>query len=117
MRANTIGRDSVAPSTKKKASALDPQLADKLLELLGTDDVFRQLFKNNPQQALEKIGFFGIAHGGITRWLLLGIKKLASKAAILESRTELKAMLTVALGMTPVHSNIASKAGPLKRSI
>ena len=46
-------------TTKTGGSAhlpLDPRVADKLLDLLSTDNEFRRLFKKDPVAALAKVG-------------------------------------------------------------
>lgn len=78
MHANAIKLESTAPSSKKTSARIDPQVADRLLELLGTDDVFRQLFKNDPKQALQKVGFVESATEASPAMCLVGIEKLAS---------------------------------------
>lgn len=40
-----------------KSAPLDPKVADKLLDLLSTDNEFRRLFKQDPQAALAKVGY------------------------------------------------------------
>ncbi|MGH8025562.1 MAG: NHLP-related RiPP peptide [Pseudoxanthomonas sp.] len=115
MHANAIDFDSATPSAKKAAARIDPQVADRLLELLGTDDVFRQLFKNDPQQALQKVGFVESASEVSPAVCFMGIEKLASKTAILNSRAELKAMLTSGLGHQPIQLNVSSTPPRLRR--
>ena len=41
---------------KTTTPALDPKVADKLLDKLGTDNDFRRLFKKDPAAALVKVG-------------------------------------------------------------
>lgn len=89
-------------------------MADRLLELLGTDDVFRQLFKNDPKQALQKVGFIESASEVSPAVCFMGIEKLASKVDILDSRAELKTMLTSGLGQSPIQLNVPS-ASPRRR--
>lgn len=114
MHANAIKFDSTAPSSKKTSARIDPQVADRLLELLGTDDVFRQLFKNDPARALKKVGFVESATEASPAGCFMGIEKLAPKAAILASSAELKAMLTSGLGMTPIQLNVPSASHRLR---
>ena len=114
MHANAIKFDSTAPSSKKTSARIAPQVADRLLELLGTDDVFRQLFKNDPAQALKKVGFVESATEASPAGCFMGIEKLAPKAAILASSAELKAMLTSGLGMTPIQLNAPSASPRLR---
>ena len=108
MHANAIKFDSTAPSSKKTSARIDPQVADRLLELLGTDDVFRQLFKNNPRQALQKAGFVESASETSPAEYFMRIEKLAPKAVILESKIRLKEMLTSGLSAQPIHLNVPS---------
>ena len=39
-----------------KAAPLDPKVASKLLDKLGTDNEFRRLFKKDPKAALIQAG-------------------------------------------------------------
>ena len=115
MHANAIKFDSTAPSSKKTSARIDPQVADRLLELLGTDDVFRQLFKNDPRQALQKVGFVESTSEVSPAGCFMGIEKLAPKAEILGSRNELKAMLTSGLNMQPIQLNVPSSLPRARR--
>ena len=45
------------PAAKKRSAPLDPQVADRLLDLLSSDDAFRSLFMSSPREALAQIGF------------------------------------------------------------
>ena len=115
MHANAIKFDSTAPSSKKTSARIEPQVADRLLELLGTDDVFRQLFKNDPKQALQKVGFIESASEASPAVCFMGIEKLASKAEILGSRAALKIMLTSGLSQSPIQLNVPSASPRLRR--
>lgn len=115
MHANAIKFDSTAPSSKKTSARIEPQVADRLLELLGTDDVFRQLFKNDPRQALLRVGFVESASEISPVGCLTGIENLASKAAILGSSAELKAVLTSGLALSPIQLNVPSASPRLRR--
>ena len=42
---------------EKKTAPLGAQIAEKLLDLLSSDDDFREDFKRNPAAALESIGY------------------------------------------------------------
>jgi len=114
MHANAIKFDSTAPSSKKTSARIDPKVVDRLLELLGTDDVFRQLFKNDPKQALQKVGFIESASEASPADCL-GIQKLASKAEILGSRAELRSMLTSGLMKSPIQLNVPSTFPRLRK--
>ena len=65
---------------------LPPQVVDQLLDLLATDDSFRELFQRNPEAAFERLGY------PPTPGQLVCCKpgKLASKDAIEETRTEMR---------------------------
>ncbi|QNP41858.1 NHLP-related RiPP peptide [Lysobacter solisilvae (ex Woo and Kim 2020)] len=90
------------PVAKKRSAPLDPQLADRLLDLLSTDDAFRQLFQTSPQAALRSIGYQpqlqsddSLLSGlGLSRapepFSLCEIGHLASKQAIRDARIALK---------------------------
>jgi putative modified peptide len=94
-------------ATKKVAGrtpALDPKVADKLLDKLGTDNDFRRLFKKDPAAALVKVGHpkdAALATAGCCR-----IQSIAPKAQIVKAREELKTMLTAGLSMHPPALNI-----------
>lgn len=108
-------------ATKKnngaKSAPLDPKVADKLLDLLSTDNEFRRLFKKDPGAALAKVGYKPTA---AARTLTAGARKgppftppgpppvkppvgcmqvqrIAPKADIIKARSEIKAMLTTGL--------------------
>jgi putative modified peptide len=93
-------------ATKKAAGrtpALDPKVADKLLDKLSTDNEFRRLFKKDPAAALVKAGHpkdAAALTGKCCR-----VASIAPKAQIVKARNELKTMLTASLGMTPPQLN------------
>ena len=115
---------------KKPAAPLDPKVADRLLDLLSTDNEFRRLFKKDPQAALVKAGWkppkapaaapvgAKIRKGPpfpppgpppvVPPVMCLKVDRIAPKEQIIKSRTELKAMLTSALGYMPIQLNVSS---------
>jgi len=103
-------------ATKKTAGrtpALDPKVADKLLDKLSTDNDFRRLFKKDPAAALVKAGHpkdAALATAGCCQ-----IQSIAPKAQIVKSRSELKAMLTASLSMTPPRLNAAGTASGTRK--
>ena len=103
-------------ATKKsggRSPALDPKVADKLLDKLGTDNDFRRLFKKGPAAALVKVGYPKDASaltGGCCQ-----IDSIAPKAQILRSRDELKTMLTTGLSMGPIMLNMKSATSRSKK--
>ena len=84
---------------KTTTPGLDPKVADKLLDKLGTDNDFRRLFKKDPAAALVKVGHPKDAAALTGK--CCQVQSIAPKAQILKSRDELKTMLTASLGMMP----------------
>jgi putative modified peptide len=91
----------------KKTAPIDAETAEKLLELLGTDDDFRQKFQEDPSAALEAIGYSSegleSAASNLESASLLqpfsacSVLKLASKDQILAAKQELTATLVQGL--------------------
>jgi putative modified peptide len=89
---------------------LDPKIADRLLDLLGDSDKFRELFQSDTAAALELIGYlepigadsFVVAASGPTASIAdcLCVNQLASKEAIRAAHNELKSMLLGGLNHT-----------------
>jgi putative modified peptide len=102
-------------ATKKPAARsapLDPKVADKLLDLLSTDNAFRRLFKKDPQAALAQVGHpeakaavaglkRGVAAPALTSASCCTVQSIAPKATIIRARAELRTMLTSGLMYTP----------------
>jgi putative modified peptide len=102
-----------------KSAPLDPKVADKLLDLLSTDNEFRRLFKKDPQAALAKAGHpeAKAAVAALRKvppftppgppprippvWSCCKVDRIAPKADIIKARAELKLMLTSSLAQTP----------------
>jgi putative modified peptide len=86
-------------STRKKRSApLDPQVADRLLDLLSTDDAFRKLFTRDPREALAQVGFVNATD--LPSPADCSVWPLASKAQIAAAHDEIKQMFTSGLNYT-----------------
>lgn len=91
----------------KKTAPLDPHIADRLLDLLSTDDEFRELFQKNPMQALGRAGYVPAAAmanqfdqseaAGPSLSSCLQVEALASKEVIAEAREQIRAMLVAGL--------------------
>lgn len=89
-------RSSVSVASRLVLTApFDPAVADRLLDLLSSDDAYRALFEREPRVALAQIGHV-LADGEDCTF---GIQ-LASKAVIAGAREEVKAMLLVGLNQT-----------------
>jgi putative modified peptide len=72
-----------------------------LLDKLGSDDAFRDLFTKNPAAALKQVG----APEPEACAACMTVTNLASKDAIKASRQALTSQLTATLGQTPVTLN------------
>lgn len=98
------------PNQGATPAPLAPEVADRLLDLLASDDEFRDLFARDPAAALVKAGYDASAAEDLK--LLhsrLQVGGLASKDAIASARDEIRSSLTSGLGMQPILLNIQSK--------
>lgn len=86
---------------------LDPAVADKLLELLSTDDEFRKLFKQDAEKALSQAGY--VLPAGAASLRCTQVEHLASKQEVAESREALKSHLTAAGPLTVIFCFEAGK--------
>lgn len=86
--------------SKQRSAPLDPQVADRLLDLLASDDAFRELFTRNPGEALAQVGFVNTTDAPSPQICFWGID-LASKEEIARARNEIRLMLTRGLGQIP----------------
>ncbi len=98
-----------APNSPRPHSAqLSAELADRLLDLLSTDDAFRERFRKNPTAQLVAIGYesslatVATASAAIppAPFEFCEIGVLASKEAITRARNELKTALMNGLAYT-----------------
>jgi len=74
---------------------LPAPLIDRLLDRLGHDDAFRDLFVADTRAALASIGFEPAADPSVTQglWFCLAVDHLASKETIQASRRALRNQL------------------------
>jgi len=85
---------------------LQPQVVSKLLDLLSTDDDFRELFQTDARAALAQAGYMEPAGSGLASALaggsltsaasclqLQGGASLASKESIMQERSKLEQSL------------------------
>ncbi|MBB5865462.1 NHLP-related RiPP peptide [Xanthomonas sp. 3058] len=89
---------------------LSPEVADKLLDLLATDDNFRDLFKNSPKIALLRLG-----HPSSDIDLTaphLKVEALADKATIAKARDEIHRSLISSAAMQPIRLNVSLGSTP-----
>lgn len=97
-----------------KTAPLEPKIVERLLDLLGDSDKFRELFQRNPMQALELIGYQEpveseslaadslVPSGGAPLSIAscISVSELASKEAIQTARNEIRSMLLGGLNHT-----------------
>jgi putative modified peptide len=98
-----------------KTAPLEPKIVDRLLDLLGDSDKFRELFQQSPATALELIGHVdpGVvakdpAAASLTSRSTesvsiagcLNVSELASKEMIRAARDDLRSMLLSGLSHT-----------------
>jgi len=111
-------------ATKKTGTAapLDPKVARKLLDKLGTDNEFRRLFKKDPRAALVASGY-KVAKGDVAAEAALAqvagclsVERIAPKNSILQARDTLEAQLLAGMAMNPIQLNVASTTLRRKRS-
>ncbi|HSR65294.1 MAG TPA: NHLP-related RiPP peptide [Xanthomonadaceae bacterium] len=103
-----------------RSAPLDPKVADRLLDLLSTDNAFRRLFKKDPQAALAQVGHpeakaavAALKKGGTApegSASCCQVQRIAPKATIIRARAELKTMLTQALAYTVPNLDAAATA-------
>ena len=103
-------------ATKKAAGTpLDSKVADKLLDLLGSDNDFRRLFKKDPAAALAKAGHRGppFTPPGPPPTKppvnCATVKHIAPKAEIVAARQAIKEYLTSSTSLTNPHCFEAGK--------
>jgi putative modified peptide len=99
--ANTPARGGGTP--------LDPKLADRLLDLLSSDNAFRRQFKKDPQAALASLG-------ATPTKACASVKAIAPKQEIAASRDALRTQMLAAGIFSVPHCFEAGKvASSLRR--
>jgi putative modified peptide len=98
-------------STKTRTAALAPEIADRLLDLLSTDDLFREKFQRDHLAALRSIGYESPTRGQMTACGAMPVaeaepfdgckvSQLAPKETIAAARSEILKMLLRGLDQT-----------------
>lgn len=87
---------------------LTPEVADRLLDLLSSDDVFRELFARDPASALIQAGYDGSRQDLALLQARLKVGAVAPKETVAASRDEIRTSLTSGLGMQPIQLNVES---------
>lgn len=95
-------RDRGKRMTGPKTAPMEPKIVDRLLDLLGDSDKFRELFQSDPAAALELIGhrepvaanaLTAATAGSVSIAGCIGVNQLASMETIQAARHELRSML------------------------
>ena len=105
---------------------LEARIADRLLDLLSTDDGFRDRFQRDHLSALAEIGYVpqepprmtacgATAMAAAEPFADCKVNELASKAAIAAARDEIRAMLTRGLSQTVPNLDAANSASHFVR--
>lgn len=84
-------------SSAKEHPPLDPKVADRLLDKLGNDDHFRELFVQDPAAALGRIGLGAEqTENALARMNHMKVAHIIPKTEIQAARDELRSYLTSA---------------------
>ena len=108
-------------ATKKgrKSEALSPKVADRLLELLGTDTEFRRLIKKDPQAAFMQAGYKPskeVAAGTLSAaWMCCNIDRIAPKATVIAMRDTLHSMFTSGSSHQPIQLNVGMASRRIRK--
>ncbi|MBE2210871.1 MAG: putative modified peptide [Xanthomonadaceae bacterium] len=119
----------------KQSEPLSPKVADRLLDLLSTDNEFRRLIKKDPQAAFIQAGYKPSKE--LAAWLKLppvrgkrpplppnvlappwmccNIDRIAPKAQITAARSQLKAGLTLGMSQSPIALSAEANARKLAK--
>jgi putative modified peptide len=99
----------------RRSAPLEAHVAHRLLDLLGSDDAFRRLFRKDPKAALAAVGHdASIELDASPAWACMRVERLASKAQIAAAREALLAALTGGLGYLPIQLD-AGRAATARR--
>lgn len=94
-------------ANNEKTAPLDPQIADRLLDRLSTEDAFRELFQNDPRTALEQVGYQAPPEAFHS---CCKVQELASKETIAKAREAIREMLISGLAYTTPQLDAAPTA-------
>ena len=112
----------------RQSEPLSPKVANRLLELLSTDNEFRRLIKKDPQAAFIQAGYKPSKelaawlkqtpgkgprpplppHVLLPPWLCCKIDRIAPKHVVANARGELHQMFTGGSSMQPIQLNVCS---------
>lgn len=95
-----------------KTAPMEPKIVDRLLDLLGDSDKFREMFQNDPAAALELVGYrepvaanalTAATAGSVSIAGCISVNQLASKETIQATRNDLRSMLLGGLSQIAPH--------------
>lgn len=113
-------------TARTTSAPLSADITDRLLDLLSTDDLYRDRFQADPRAALVEIGYLPLPEAGMTACGALPEKlpealidctvtNLAPKEAIAAARAEIRAMLTRGLNQQTPKLDTGLEAGAPRR--
>ena len=112
-------------AAKTTTAPLSAELADRLLDLLSTDDLFRERFQRDHLAALRSIGYESPTPGQMTAcgafqaqpepFRDCKVTNLAPKESIREARAEIRSMLLRGLNQTTPNLDTGSGAASRRR--
>ncbi|AWV08759.1 NHLP-related RiPP peptide [Marilutibacter maris] len=114
-------------STKTRTAPLPVEVADRLLDLLGSDDLFRERFQRDHLAALRSIGYEAPRPGPITAcgavsaaeqvapFASCKVTRLAPKETIAAAREEIMSMLLRGLAQTTPRLDLGLPTSQISR--
>lgn len=119
----------------RQSEPLSPKVADRLLDLLSTDNEFRRLIKKDPQAAFIQAGYKlpkELAawlkqtpgkgprpplppHVPMPPWMCCNIDHIAPKSSVGLSRQLLKGMLTQGMNQSPIMLAVGANSRKLAK--
>ena len=119
----------------KQSEPLSPKVADRLLDLLSTDNEFRRLIKKDPQAAFIQAGYKPSkelaawlkefpgkgprprlpAHVSAPPWMCCNIDRIAPKATVIAMRDTLHSMFTSGSSHQPIQLNVGMASRRIRK--
>lgn len=125
----------MATTKGKQSEPLSPKVADRLLDLLSTDNEFRRLIKKDPQAAFIQAGYKPSkelaawlkscppqgprpplpSQVSLPPWMCCNIDRIAPKAKIVAMRDTLHSMFTSGSSHQPIELNVGTASRRLRK--
>lgn len=125
----------MATTKGQKSEALSPKVADRLLELLSTDNEFRRLIKKDPQAAFLQAGYKPSKELAewlkkcppkgprpplppnmpLPPWMCCEIDRIAPKASVIAMRDTLHSMFTSGSAHQPIQLNVGAASRLIRK--